>query len=886
MAEDIGKVSFGVEANLGDTLDQFDKMRERIDALASGVEKSSSKATKSFQNFGGAIQETGSKFGQHLVDIGATTTKVLSTLATPLIGLGALAANSAIKFESSFAGVRKTVEATDEEFKVLEQQFRNMAKEIPITVGALNKIGETAGQLGIAKEGIAAFTRTVADMANTTNLSADSAANAFARISTIMGLTSNDFQKLGSTIVDLGNKGSSTESEIVNMALRIAGSSKAAGISTEGMLALSAALSNVGIRAEAGGTAMSKMIIDMAGTVSSGGERLDQFAKVAGMSGEAFAKAFKTDGAGAIAAFVQGLGQMQQRGGDVFKVLDEMGIKETRLRDAILRSAAASTMFIDTLSASKAAWVENTALTNEAEKRYGTTASQLQVFQNKLDDLTLTIGQAFLPMIIQMLDALKPIIDAAASMANAFAGLDPQVQKNIALFVGLAAVIGPALMLLGTLVSSVSALVPVVISLGSALTSLPAILTAVAVGAKTLWALMLANPWVAIATAVAAAAVAIVLNWDKIKSGAASAWTGTKDLVLGTAKAIHDGIVEWLVTKAQAISAKLQGVAKSFAQPFEWLADHLVGHSVVPDMVEDIGRQIELLDVRMTSPARNATANTAKVFEGMALTTQGAMNQVLSTINFSYGSAVQTVANSLAQMTTKQVEWAQIGIQIGQQFLSSMITTMIQLATQWLLIQSGMVAATASGEAAKTAAAATGAALRVGITTTEAAAEVGLMEGAQATILGLFGAVQGALKFMFVEVLLPAVIAVGTFIMGVLESIATGFASTGFGIVVAIAIVAAVAGIALAIAAGVGAFASGGIVTGPTMGMIGEAGDSEAIIPLNKSGASFMSEMLGLGGNGAGGGEQTIYVMLDGRTIAEVVGDKMLDRIYIQAGVN
>lgn len=885
MAEDIGKVSFGVEAKLGDTLDQFDQMRARLDALASGVEKSSTKASKSFQNFGGAIQETGSKFGQHIADIGATTTKVFSTLATPLIGLGALATNSAIKFESSFAGIKKTVEATDEEFKVLEQQFRNMAKEIPITVGALNNIGETAGQLGIAKEGIATFTRTVTDMANTTNMSADSVANAFARISTIMGLTSNDFQKLGSTIVDLGNKGSSTESEIVNMALRIAGSAKAAGISTEGMLGLSASLANVGIRAEAGGTAMSKMIIDMAGAVSSGGERLDQFAKVAGMSGEAFAKAFKTDGAGAIAAFVQGLGQVQQRGGDVFAVLDEMGIKETRLRDAILRSAAASTMFVDTLSTSKAAWIESTALTNEAGKRYGTTASQLQVFQNKLDDMALTIGQAFLPMIIKMLDAFKPIIDAAAAMANAFAGLDPQVQKNIALFVGLAAVIGPALMILGSLVSSVSALVPVVISLGSALTSLPAMFTAVAVGAKALWALMLANPWVAVATAVAAAAVAIVLNWDKIKAGATAAWTETKDLVLGTAKAIHDGIVEWLVTKAQAIASKLQGVAKSFAQPFEWLADHLVGNSVVPDMVEDIGRQMELLDVKMTSPARNATAATAKVFEGMALTTQGAMNQVVSSINFSYGSAVQTVGSSLAQMTTKQVEWAQVGIQIGQQFLSNMITTMIQLATQWLLMQTGMVAATAAGEASKTALATTGAAMRVGITNAEATAEVGIMAGAQATILGMFGAVSGALKFMFMEMLLPAVIAVGKFIMGVLTAIAAAMKATIFGIPAGLVILAGVALIGVAIAAGVGAFASGGIVTGPTMGMIGEAGDSEAIIPLNKSGASFMSDMLGLGG-GSGGGEQTIYVMLDGHTLAEVVGDKMLDRIYIQAGVS
>lgn len=261
------------------------------------------------------------------------------------------------------------------------------------------------------------------------------------------------------------------------------------------------------------------------------------------------------------------------------------------------------------------------------------------------------------------------------------------------------------------------------------------------------------------------------------------------------------------------------------------------------------------------------------------------LQAIVQSNSFSMASLISTWSGGIAQIAVHGGSLVQIWQQTQVALLQAAINGGVQLLAQAALWVSTEIGMTAAKEAAKTAAVVQGAATRQLILGKEAAAEVGLMAGAQATILGLFGAVQGALKFMFVEMLLPAVIAVGNFIMGVLTAIAGAMAGTIFGIPAAIVIMAGVALIGVAIAAGVGAFASGGIVTGPTMGMIGEAGDSEAIIPLNKSGASFMSDMLGMGG-GSGGGEQTIYVMLDGRMIAEVVGDKMLDRIYIQAGVS
>ncbi len=131
------------------------------------------------------------------------------------------AVTAGIEFESSFAGVKKTVDATDAEFEQLSQGLRNMAKQIPVNVNELNKIAEAAGQLGIKKGDVLEFTKVMANLGATTNLSADQAATSIARMANIMGTSSKDFERLGSTIVDLGNKSAATESEIVEMALRI-----------------------------------------------------------------------------------------------------------------------------------------------------------------------------------------------------------------------------------------------------------------------------------------------------------------------------------------------------------------------------------------------------------------------------------------------------------------------------------------------------------------------------------------------------------------------------------------------------------------------------------------------------------------------------------------
>lgn len=313
----------------------------------------------------------------------------LTAVSASITACGGYAVKTGIEFESAFAGIKKTVDGTPEQIAELREDIIEMSKEIPQSAAALSEIGEAAGQLGIQTENIEDFTRVMANMGVSTNMSATDAATSLARLANITGMPQDKFENLGSTVVALGNSLATTEDEIVSMGLRLAGAGSQVGMTEAQIMSFSAALSSVGIEAEAGGSAFSKVIIDMQLAVEQGGESLDDFAKVAGMSADEFKTAFKEDAASAIISFIKGLSTCEERGISAIGVLDDMGISEVRMRDALLRASGASDVFTQAIKTGTEAWKDNTALAKEASQRYETLESKLTLLKNGADALAI-----------------------------------------------------------------------------------------------------------------------------------------------------------------------------------------------------------------------------------------------------------------------------------------------------------------------------------------------------------------------------------------------------------------------------------------------------------------------------------------------------------------
>jgi len=448
----------------------------------------------------------------------------MTAMGTAIVGAFALATKAAIDFEDAFAGVRKTVDATDAELGVLRQGLRDMTRELPLTHSELARIAEAAGQLGIQKEGILDFTEVMAKLGLTTNLTGDEAATTFARFANITGMDVSFFDNLGSVIVELGNNMATTEGEIASMALRLAGASTIIGLTQAEILALAASLSSVGIEAESGGTAFSRVMLEMNSAVASGGDILKIWASVAGTSVEEFSKLFKKDASGAVLKFIDGLGAVKDMGIDVIPILDKLGLGGIRITDALLRATGAQDLFREATEIANKAWEENNALDEEAAKRLETTKSQLNILKNSMIDLGITIGDFIIPKLTALIDKIKPVIDNVQQWIKDNPKLSVTIITVAGVVGGLLLALGPLLIMLPTIITSLGLIKAGILAVAAA--------SRIATVAQWLWnAALWANPIgliilavVAFAAAMVAAVELIRRNWDGIAEFFGKIW--------------------------------------------------------------------------------------------------------------------------------------------------------------------------------------------------------------------------------------------------------------------------------------------------------------------------------------------------------------------------
>ncbi|HCL78941.1 MAG TPA: phage tail tape measure protein [Synergistaceae bacterium] len=373
-------------------------------------------------------------------------TAMTRNVTAPLVGLGALAVREAVKFESAFAKVKKSVGGTEAELKAMEQGIVEMSKTMPTAAEEIARVAASAGQLGIQRQNILGFTKAMIQLGETSNMSADEAADSLARFANITQMSQKDFDRLGSTVVALGNSLATTEKEVVEMGLRLAGAGKQVGMTEAQIMALGGSLSSVGIEAQAGGTAFSKLMIEMKLATVKGGNAVKDFATVAGMSAQEFTALFGRDATGAIIKFIQGLASLEGTGMTAIEVLDKMGITEIRLRDAILRATGASNVFTNSIELGSKAWQKNNELQEKTAIFYKTTEKRLAILRNQIAATGREIGNTLTP-------SLMVAANRVADVTKAFSELSPELKTSIVNWGLAAAAIGPMILIFSKITS-------------------------------------------------------------------------------------------------------------------------------------------------------------------------------------------------------------------------------------------------------------------------------------------------------------------------------------------------------------------------------------------------------------------------------------------------
>lgn len=340
-----------------------------------------------------------------------------------------------IEYESAFAWVKKTVDWTAQEFNKLDNSLKKMAKEIPLTYKELAGIMELWWQLGVQTKDLDKFTRSVAKLGTATNLTSENAAQMLAQFANITKMDLNDIDKLGSVIVDLWNNFATTESDIVNFAQRIAGAWEIAWISQANIMAIATAFSSVGIEAEAWGTAVQKVLLDMNSAVTMWWDQLEKYAKIVWMTTDEFKKLYEEHPEKALVEFVKAL---QNSGQEAQALLDALWLNDQRLVRGFLSLSQNADILTQAIDRSNEAWEQNIALSNEAEQRFSTTESQMIMQQNERANMMAEIWEKMEGIALRwekvkttFVDAIGSFLGVTMESNEATEMLEAQIKKVI-----------------------------------------------------------------------------------------------------------------------------------------------------------------------------------------------------------------------------------------------------------------------------------------------------------------------------------------------------------------------------------------------------------------------------------------------------------------------
>lgn len=602
---------------------------ERLQSQIGALRQEQVEATEAAQSFGEKASSAMINLNDMIVAAGIG--EALSQIA----GAFKDATDAAVEYESAITGVYKTVNGTDEQLAAISDEIMEMATEMPATTTEIAAVAEAAGQLGIATGDITSFTQTMINMGEATNLTADEAATALAKFANIAGTSASDYNRLGSVIVDLGNNFATTEADITRMATRLASAGTLAGLSEPQILALAAAMSSVGIEAEAGGTAMTQTLSGIEQAVANGGEKLEKYAEISGMTAEEFADAWENDAISALTSFIAGLGRLNEQGESAVLTLTDLGLTGVNQSNMLQSLGLAADMMGSAVSTANTAWQENIALTNEANKRYATTESQQAMMANAANNLAVVYGELYTPALREAYGVGTDLLVQAAD----FVEENPEIVKGVTTFVGV----------VGTATAGVTAFVTVQ-KIATAASAAFSAATSVALGPIALG--------VAAVGALAGAAVALASAYDEanISVGELTETAHGTTEAIGEVQAEFDATTQSTLATAQVADSYIAKLEELEAAGLETDEAQRQYHNTLLLLSNAVPELSDLIDTQTDSIEGGTAALRANAQAWEEQAKAQAYQDYMSGVMEQYNAVMEEAAANEMELTKAQIQ--------------------------------------------------------------------------------------------------------------------------------------------------------------------------------------------------------------------------------------
>lgn len=360
--------------------------------------------------------------GQNLARLRYAIYDVSNALAIGGLGAAAFVAGvvgTSVKFEREFAGVRRTVGVTGEAADQLYLKFLKLSTEIPVAFSSLTEIGTLAGQLGIAESRVASFTRTTAEFAATTDVSVEASATAFGRLDQLIDGVNGQYANLASSILNVGINSVATESQIIAIASQIAATGNQAKLSADEIIGLSGSLASLGIAPEAARGTILRVFSQINAAISQGGEALNDFATISGMTSDEFRQGWSTDFTSTFLAFLEGV---NENGSSAEEAIRALGITATRDVNALLKLSQNTDAVANNLALASNGFSDASILAENFGIIAETNSAKLQTLIQTVQAFAASVGEATSGPLSYFLDYLQRVLDGLIAFSRTDVG--------------------------------------------------------------------------------------------------------------------------------------------------------------------------------------------------------------------------------------------------------------------------------------------------------------------------------------------------------------------------------------------------------------------------------------------------------------------------------
>ena len=349
-----------------------------------------------------------------LYDVSTTATVAGAGLLTLVTAYEAIA----VARERAFADVRRTsgFDAETGEIAKLDDvkaRLIELDQKIPETFGKIAKTATIGGQLGVESEDLAAYTETVTKFSTISGIASDSAALRLGKLKNILGLTTDGYELLARSISYAGVESAATEDQILSVAAEIAPYARQVGFAATETVGLATALASLQVPPERARSAMQTLFRAIDVAVSSGGEKLRNYAAISGMTVDQFVSEWKTKPSEALRAFTAGFAGVD----DATAALSQLGLNGQRVAPVLL-SLANNADLVEKSFSDAAAGVNNGFMDEAFATVVATVASQVQILVNELGNFGEAVGGPTLQAVLGLVVGAQKLLQMLTWLAQ------------------------------------------------------------------------------------------------------------------------------------------------------------------------------------------------------------------------------------------------------------------------------------------------------------------------------------------------------------------------------------------------------------------------------------------------------------------------------------